>query len=132
MSEFSANVHFWVNYLFPKYSFSSAIHMIEGMIHLVQIVQVKFRGLEQTSFLAWAIERIKLALAPLISATLYKNMFCLPCKNFDFNNSLQRIYWWASDVMLNFFKSGPMKKYFGWSEREYTFSKFSFLGELFL
>ncbi len=28
----------------------------------------------------------------------------------DGTHSLQRIYWWASDVMLNFSKSAPMKK----------------------
>ncbi len=46
----------------------------------------------------------------------------------DGTHSLQRIHWWASDVMLNFSKSVPMKKrahlHLGWPEGEYIFSKF--------
>ncbi len=52
----------------------------------------------------------------------------------DGTHSLQRIHWWASDVMLNFSKSVLMKKqthlHLRWPEGEYIFSKFSFLGEL--
>ncbi len=51
-------------------------------------------------------------------------------------HSLQRIHWWASDVMLNLCKSVLMKKqtylHVGWPEGEYIFSIFSFLGEPFL
>ncbi len=51
-------------------------------------------------------------------------------------HSLQRIYWSASDVMLNFSKSAPMKKEtpppLGRPESKYIFSTFSFLSKLFL
>ncbi len=43
----------------------------------------------------------------------------------DGTHSLQRIHWWASDVMLHFSKSGPMKKqthlHLGWPEGEYIY-----------
>ncbi len=43
----------------------------------------------------------------------------------DGTHSLQRIYWWASDVKLNFSKSVPTKKqthlHLGWPESEYIF-----------
>ncbi len=51
--------------------------------------------------------------------------------HFDGTHTLQRIHWWASDIMLNFSKSVPIKKqtalHLGWSEGEYIFSKLSFL-----
>ncbi len=54
----------------------------------------------------------------------------------DGTHSLQRIHWWASDVMLHFSKSVLMKKqthlHLEWPEGECIFSKFPFLGELFL
>ncbi len=52
----------------------------------------------------------------------------------DGTHSLQRIYWWASAVMLNFTQSGLLKTqahlHLGWPAGEQNFSKFSFLGEL--
>ncbi len=55
----------------------------------------------------------------------------------DGTHSLQIIYWWVSNVMLNFSKSVPMKNKknilnLGWLEDEYIFSNSSFLGELLL
>ncbi len=54
----------------------------------------------------------------------------------DGTHSLQRIYWWENNVMLNFSKSVLIKKqshlHLGWPEGKYISSKFSFLGELFL
>ncbi len=56
----------------------------------------------------------------------------ISCLNFhsDGTHSLQRIYWWSSDVMLHFSKSVPIKKqtllHFGWHEGEYIFSNFYF------
>ncbi len=54
----------------------------------------------------------------------------------DGTHSLQRIHWWASDMMLNFSKSVLMKRqnhlYLGWPEGESIFSRFLLLGELFL
>ncbi len=54
----------------------------------------------------------------------------------DGTHSLQMIHWWASDVKLNFSKSVLMKKQthlnLALPEGEGdTFSKFSFLAELF-
>ncbi len=54
----------------------------------------------------------------------YRDVFisCLD-PNSDGTHSLQRIHWWASDLMLNFSKSVPMKKqthlHLGWPEGEY-------------
>ncbi len=46
-------------------------------------------------------------------------------------HSLQRIHWWASDGMLHFSKSVPMRKQahlrLGWSEGKYILSNFIFL-----
>ncbi len=40
----------------------------------------------------------------------------------DGTHSLQKIHWWASDVMLNFFKSVPTKKQLlNGCEGEYSF-----------
>ncbi len=55
----------------------------------------------------------------------------------DGTHSLQGIHWWATDVLLKFCKSVLIKKmnsyiYLGWPEVEYIFSKYNFLGELFL
>ncbi len=54
----------------------------------------------------------------------------------DGTHSLQRIHWWASDVMMNFSKSVMMKKqnhlHLDWPEGAWIFNKFSFLAELFL
>ncbi len=54
----------------------------------------------------------------------------------DGTHSLQRIHWWASDVMLKFSTSVPMKKqthqHLGWPEGEYIYSKFPFCWELIL
>ncbi len=54
----------------------------------------------------------------------------------DGTHSLQRIHWWASDCNDAFLQICSMKKkthiQIGWTEIEYIFSKFSFLGELFL
>ncbi len=54
----------------------------------------------------------------------------------DGTHSLQRMHWWASDVMLNFSKSVLMKKqthlHLGWREVECISSKFSRLSKLFL
>ncbi len=54
----------------------------------------------------------------------------------DGTHSLQRIYWWASDVMLNISKYVLMKKQthllLEWPEGEYIFINFSFWGDLFL
>ncbi len=53
--------------------------------------------------------------------------FFISCldSHFDGTHSLQRIHWSASDVMLNFSKSVPMKKQthlnLGWPEDEYNF-----------
>ncbi len=50
----------------------------------------------------------------------------------DGTHSLQRIHWWASDVMIHFSKSVLMKKltqiHVGWTEVEYNLPC---LGELF-
>ncbi len=52
----------------------------------------------------------------------------------DGTHSLQGIHWWASDIMLHFSKSVPMKKqthlHLAWHDGDYNFSKCSFLGEL--
>ncbi len=46
----------------------------------------------------------------------------------DGTHSLQMIHWWASDVMLNFSKSVPIKKWthlqLGWPESDYIFNYF--------
>ncbi len=46
----------------------------------------------------------------------------------DSTHSLQMIHWWASDVMLNFSKSVPIKKWthlqLGWPESDYIFNYF--------
>ncbi len=54
----------------------------------------------------------------------------------DGTHSLQRIHWWASDVMLHFSKSDLMKKqihlYFEWPEGgEHLQQIFIFLAESF-
>ncbi len=53
----------------------------------------------------------------------------------DGTHSLQRIRWWAGDVMLNFSINILMKKqtnlHLRWPEGEYIFSKLLFLGGLF-
>ncbi len=65
-------------------------------------------------------------------------MFLISCldSHSDGTHSLQRIQWWASDVMLHIAKSVSIMKqthlHTGSSEGEYTDSTFSFLGELFL
>ncbi len=62
----------------------------------------------------------------------------ISCLDFhsDGTHSLQRIHWWARDVMLHFYKSVMLKKqthlHLGWPEGEYICSKFSFLGKPFL
>ncbi len=52
----------------------------------------------------------------------------------DGTHSLQRIRWWASDVMLHFSKSDVKQTHLhlGCPEGEHIFSNFPFLGELFL
>ncbi len=59
--------------------------------------------------------------------------------HFDGTHSLQRIHWWASDVMLNLSKSVLMQEktnvHQWWPEGEYIFRKFAyfiFVVELFL
>ncbi len=57
-------------------------------------------------------------------------LYQLPCLSFWRTHSLQMIYWWASDVILHFFKSFLMKKNTptSWMTRgEYILSKFLFL-----
>ncbi len=53
-------------------------------------------------------------------------MRCLDSHS-DGTHSLQRIHWWASDVMLHFSKSVPMKKqthlHLGWPDCVSTFSE---------
>ncbi len=67
----------------------------------------------------------------------YDDVFisCLD-SHFDGTHSMQRIHWWASDVMLHFSKSAHMKKqthlHLGWPKGETFFRKFSFLAERFL
>ncbi len=61
----------------------------------------------------------------------------ISCLNSHSNgtHSLQMILWWASDVMQNFSKFIMKEQthlHVGWPEGESVFSKFSFLGELFL
>ncbi len=60
--------------------------------------------------------------------------FLLAFFNFDSDGSysLQRIYEWATDVMLHFPDLVRWRNRFEWPEGEYIFSKSSFLGELFL
>ncbi len=52
----------------------------------------------------------------------------------DGTHSLQIIHWWASDGMLHFSKSVPMKKqthlHLGWSEGWVHFQHFFFFGKL--
>ncbi len=61
---------------------------------------------------------------------------CLDCYS-NGTHSLQRIHWWASDVMLHFSKSVLLETnsstvHLGWPECEHIFSKFSFFGELLI
>ncbi len=67
----------------------------------------------------------------LESCGLLVNHLCFyQLSHSDGTHSLQRIYWWASDVMLNFSKSVPVKKqthlHVGWSKGE-IFSLFLYL-----
>ncbi len=52
-------------------------------------------------------------------------MFLINCLEFhsDGTHSLQRIHWWASDVMLNFSKSDEKQTHLhlGWPKGEYIF-----------
>ncbi len=61
----------------------------------------------------------------------YCNVFisCLDC-HFDGTHSLQRMHWWASDVMVNFSKYFPIKKQLVYILDSLRIFKFSFLGEL--
>ncbi len=60
-------------------------------------------------------------------------MFLISCldSHSDGTHSLQRIHWWASNGMLHFSKSVPLKKQtyllLEWPEGEYIFIKFSWL-----
>ncbi len=56
---------------------------------------------------------------------------CLDTRS-DGTHSLQRIHWWASDVMLNYSKSVLMKKETELHFHEYIFKQILILGELFL
>ncbi len=65
----------------------------------------------------------------------YYNVYssCLDSHS-DGTHSLQRTNWWASDEILKLSQSGSFKKqthlHLGWSEGEYIFSIFKFLGDI--
>ncbi len=96
------------------------------------------------SHLVWIRRKICKGHAPFTAKTVqniskqtsrdYCDVFisCLDSHS-DGTHSLQRIHWWASDAMLNLFKSVPLKKQ---TQIETFWSKVSanvrFLSELFL
>ncbi len=85
----------------------------------------------------FSLEEVILWITDSYLKLLYTDSYFNIWINMDlFLTNTQRIHCWASDIMLHFSKSVLMNKktnlHLGWPEGEDIFSKFSFLGELFL